>query len=493
MISTASLHLLIDNCFIQSFKFAAISRTTVYLLLMSVLVQHTLPAMASAGKRKSKARETDIINPVMPLPPAEPESDWGSDPSLIVHHGVTCDGPLCTDVHEPIRGVRYKCSVCPKRDFCDSCVRQKDNFHDQTHMLFECLGPAEFIEATAPNREDLELLDDISGPVSPEILDLRNLSILNEPGEAQRSLEEPQVNFVPKQGIPAILQGVKHHQDMLVQGMMGRIKKYDYFDSQLQNYPGNETAIARLIDLQPGQGDEKIRCTFRLTRLKDAEEFEVACCTWRDLRRKQKQMECESHAPHVVLPAFEESSHAVYIGEHHFLEASLGLSEALRQLRYPDKVRTIWTEELCIDRDNDFERHFQMRARGLIYNRASDVFVWAGNDDENTVPAFGLMMLLAHRCDSEGHLPLEPWGIDLDPDLPSIDSEEWRSLLRLFPQEVLDCRWDLEDVSFAANATFACGEYRLEWMGVANIARMLSQDVWRSHLNVGTMVTGIVA
>ena len=42
-----------------------------------------------------------------------------------VHRNVICDG--CE--RYPIEGVRYKCSVCPDFDFCDSCEQNKEHEH----------------------------------------------------------------------------------------------------------------------------------------------------------------------------------------------------------------------------------------------------------------------------------------------------------------------------------------------------------------------------
>jgi len=47
----------------------------------------------------------------------------------LVHYGVRCDGCNC----EPIRGVRYKCSVCSNYDLCQQC--ETKNVHSEHSFL----------------------------------------------------------------------------------------------------------------------------------------------------------------------------------------------------------------------------------------------------------------------------------------------------------------------------------------------------------------------
>jgi len=48
-----------------------------------------------------------------------------------IHYGVSCDGCSMT----PIRGTRYKCTVCSNFDLCANCEASK--MHDSTHRLIE--------------------------------------------------------------------------------------------------------------------------------------------------------------------------------------------------------------------------------------------------------------------------------------------------------------------------------------------------------------------
>ena len=57
-------------------------------------------------------------------------------PSKIMHFGVKCD--QCGQY--PIRGIRYKCSVCPNFDFCENCEKKYAEAHN--HAFYKINNPS---------------------------------------------------------------------------------------------------------------------------------------------------------------------------------------------------------------------------------------------------------------------------------------------------------------------------------------------------------------
>jgi len=64
-------------------------------------------------------------------PPSHPLLKLKEAPRRDIHYGVTCDG--CGVV--PIKGVRFKCLVCPNFDLCASC--EAKNNHPSNHTLLK--------------------------------------------------------------------------------------------------------------------------------------------------------------------------------------------------------------------------------------------------------------------------------------------------------------------------------------------------------------------
>lgn len=59
------------------------------------------------------------------------------------HYGIYCDGPHCTAKghYNWIRGVRYKCAICPDFDLCARCEASPHNKHNVTHPLIKFRTP----------------------------------------------------------------------------------------------------------------------------------------------------------------------------------------------------------------------------------------------------------------------------------------------------------------------------------------------------------------
>ena len=61
---------------------------------------------------------------------------------------------------------------------------------------------------------------------------------------------------------------------------------------------------------------------------------------------------------------------------------------ALRELRYPDHPRKLWTDAVSINQGNIPERQSQVDMMGAIYRRAAQVIVWLGKAPGSLTSAF---------------------------------------------------------------------------------------------------------
>ena len=427
--------------------------------------------MASGGKKPSGDRP--ILFHLIHLPP-EAGDPWGSDPSLVIHHGVFCSGPLCRGLDEPIKGIRYKCRVCPNCDFCDGCVRCPDNDHDQRHELFEFLGLSEIADPAKMSPDEIKDFHESSsgGPLEGIYLrgdqqepgkmygKITRNAVLQSIGSAGQCQEiEDEVNY-----------DVWHHQDHVVDAMIGRVRKYTHPDLRLKG----GKATTWLAHLRPGDGEQKLQCSFTVMQLHDAPSYETLSCFWSKARYERKRSRDGASC------SGAQRSNVVYVDNKHFVAVSPTLSDALRGLRYIDTARTLWTPELCVQGENESERNFHIRATGLIYNCATTSIFWVGEEDEHTQAAFELIEQLCHKCDCpEDQLPSpQEMGSDPDLDLPPLSSDDWQSLLKFFPHQAFGHDWQFNDAAFAQKAIVACGTYATEWWKAEKVARLLRQPAW---------------
>jgi next-to-BRCA1 protein 1 len=70
------------------------------------------------------------------------------------HHGIYCDGPLCSSKSSHIVGDRFKCAVCHDTDFCGSCEASPSNLHNKTHPLIKFKTPVRNVSVTTMGDHD---------------------------------------------------------------------------------------------------------------------------------------------------------------------------------------------------------------------------------------------------------------------------------------------------------------------------------------------------
>ncbi|KAJ5618739.1 hypothetical protein N7528_006850 [Penicillium herquei] len=114
----------------------------------------------------------------------------------------------------------------------------------------------------------------------------------------------------------------------------------------------------RLLILEPGKGNEPIRCRLKNVLLSDKPKYEALsyvrgrCYGFMG----QDYIYCEGQL--------------VKIGKE--------LSYALESLRLPDHERILWTDALCINQSDNVEKGHQVNIMGDIYSSSQKVLIWLG-------------------------------------------------------------------------------------------------------------------
>jgi hypothetical protein len=147
-----------------------------------------------------------------------------------------------------------------------------------------------------------------------------------------------------------------------------------------------------LLELQPGQDGDLVKCNLRYARLQKFVLYEALSYTWGD--------------PKIV--------HYIQLDEHQFGITS-NLMSALLPLRLRDKLRLLWINAVCINQlDNDEETRQVMLMR-KIYEHALRVLVWLGEGSEESSLSLRMIPKLLevqkHQSDFEARLltDLDQW------------------------------------------------------------------------------------
>lgn len=426
--------------------------------------------VAISPRPKGKGRIRGILNPVERLDPGD------RDTSSVIHHGYACSSPVCPFSGQPIQGTRFECVDC-YRNFCSECAGNDQNQHDISHQYFECQERLTVLEIKngSPRRSRFDR-------VGWEEHIILNEHTVNETSSSVHDFDWIQTLV---QGIPShrpdpqlIEQPihVEHHPQAVLQERLGleQLLKYRYEDSQFSSYDGCSPAIARLLELQPGEPGDKIECRFRLTHFKDPLSYQVVCFKW-------KELQTSSNSNGSVEASVDKRRHSVRVGNYHFLDTSAEILEALQALRRPTEVVSLWIDDLCFDKNH--ARRFQNRARGLIFNHASQAIMHAGEANDDSENVCSLIVRLSFYCQGEEFVLPSSEEIQKDPEFSPLDSEEWESFFRFFTRTIVETEWQFEDIAFANDAVMHYGGAVFQWTDITAILRMLAQDSWKEYLS----------
>ncbi|KAH7086758.1 heterokaryon incompatibility protein-domain-containing protein [Paraphoma chrysanthemicola] len=126
-----------------------------------------------------------------------------------------------------------------------------------------------------------------------------------------------------------------------------------------RSFPIRDEQI-RVVDLLPGTGADAIILKCRIITLNGGRNFEALSYVWGD-----------SHDTRTVsISGFD-------------MEITQSLYAAFLHLRDVRNVRTLWTDQICIDQSDDEEKSRQVGLMGTIYRKCSECLIWLGDIPSN--------------------------------------------------------------------------------------------------------------
>lgn len=134
-------------------------------------------------------------------------------------------------------------------------------------------------------------------------------------------------------------------------------------------YPLVGSRSIRVVHLQPGPRNAKLRCNIEVVRLSQKPSYEALSYFWGTKPSKENSITCQSvtSATEGIVPETD-------------LAITATLHEALVCLRKQDKVRTLWVDQICINQNNDIdgekEKSAQIKMMGEIYASSEHTHVW---------------------------------------------------------------------------------------------------------------------
>lgn len=240
---------------------------------------------------------------------------------------------------------------------------------------------------------------------------------------------------------------------------------YKYKELPSGNGFGSSKPLTRILHLEPGQQDDPFHARLEVANAEKTAPYEALSYCWGNE---------------------EPNSHVFVDGA--ALPIRPNLAAAIRALRYPDQVRRIWIDALCIDQSNMAERSRQVRYMRLIYKYCSRVIVWLGPAVPGVEEAFKAAKQIVEsealiKQVSSANVRETNHGGDASNQIQadilyniqqSLPKSSLQNLCDIFDREYFRRLWVLQEVVAGPRPTAKCGELEMPFLDLASCGAFIS-------------------
>jgi Heterokaryon incompatibility protein (HET) len=149
-------------------------------------------------------------------------------------------------------------------------------------------------------------------------------------------------------------------------------------------------------------------------------------------------------------------------GQPYIIPITPNLESALHHLRNSGDISYLWIDALCINQQNHVEKGSQIPRIADIYNQATNVRVWLGEEKENSEVALKFI----RRVLNLGQLD------QLVQD--ELTPNEWAAFLDLMKRPWFSRRWIVQEIALAREAYLHCGDESVTWREFAEAVSLFT-------------------
>jgi hypothetical protein len=222
-------------------------------------------------------------------------------------------------------------------------------------------------------------------------------------------------------------------------------------------YPPLKDNEIRLLVVHPGVPGQDLTCSLVAEPLQDSRPYQALSYLWgSDVPNKPimilsyKSASKSKSFRNLMLPKIYTRSN---------------LFEALQQIRHPENDITLYVNALCINHDNQNEKFAQSSKTQEIFNRASNVIVWLGNENATSRAAFEFI----------------PKVLDINGFDKLVKEESnnqcWDALAELMRNRLFSRRWLIQELAMAKSAALHCGPCRIQWTDFSDAVALFEANL----------------
>ena len=164
-----------------------------------------------------------------------------------------------------------------------------------------------------------------------------------------------------------------------------------------------------------------------------------------------------------------------------WLRIRANLANALRHLRYPDRRRMLWVDAISINQGDVAERGQQVKRMRQIYPLSDTVIIWIGPESEDSTHALETLRYFSEQVE---YIISHRWG-----DAPNAQERDWwrdehtlpyqektwRSLFSLLHRPWFERVWVLQEALSCNRVQLQCGRDSVPWVDVRKALLVLRQ------------------
>ncbi|KAF2178732.1 hypothetical protein K469DRAFT_642268 [Zopfia rhizophila CBS 207.26] len=223
---------------------------------------------------------------------------------------------------------------------------------------------------------------------------------------------------------------------------------------QIYSYKELQEGFIRLLHLLPGSNEEALQGIIYHVPFEFAGRYRALSYMWGTVSRSGRLWTSTG-----------------------ILRITPNLKAALQHLRHKTKALILWVDAVCINQDDNKEKAYQIRLLPQVFQRATSIFAFLGNDHGSHRAIETLMQIRAKEALTDWPKCLPPvptsWSTE---SVPFPEDPVWDDIKAFFQNSWFRRAWVVQEVVLAASVRIACGKWVVDWNDLLSATETVDRE-----------------